>query len=135
MRESNAKTAITLAQRECSALGYTWIEYLVITRGNMARFLLATADYLPLADAIDYYDPETETYELPNQINGQKVIGLQNDYIVGGDLWFNSDKSGYEFDDLADTNLAEWLKESGWDSQFRVTDMKIAILWKELAQQ
>ena len=135
MRESNEKKAITLAQRECSALGYTWIEYLVITRGNMSRFLLATADYLALAEAIDYYDPETETHELPNQINGQKVIGLQNDYIVGGNLWINSDESGYAFDNLDDAKLAEWLKESGWDGQVRVTDIDIEILYKEPAQQ
>lgn len=57
----------------------------------MAKFLLATADYLAPAEANDYYDPETETYERPNQINGQKVIGLQNDYLVGGNLWINSD--------------------------------------------
>ncbi len=114
MKKLNPGEVITLAQRECSSIGGTWTEYLTLSSGQEKTFLLATAAPEILVDAYDYFNLETESYELPPKINGSAVLGLKDGWVIGGKLLIDSDNSGYAFNRLSDNKLAQWLVQTGW---------------------
>ena len=52
-----------------------------------------------------YYNEEREEYELPDEIDGVKVVGIQDSAVIGGDLdWWN-DEDTVEFESPEDEEL------------------------------
>ena len=119
---------IMLAKRNDSFMDYSWTEYLTISKGLTKRFLIATAEYQALAEASIYFNRATETYNLPEAISGQKVVGVENGYVIGGNLWIDSDDTGYAFDDLGDPEITNWLARTGWDLLVTINIIKIALI-------
>lgn len=79
-------TPIVIAQRERSSLASTWNEYLCLSEGETESYKLFTGQYESLAELNDCYDEELEDYVLPEQIDGKAVMGIEDDYVVGGEL-------------------------------------------------
>lgn len=127
MREFDEKTLIELAHRQSSSMTSTWTEYLVLTRGQSKKYLLAPAGYDALAEANDYFDENADDYKLPLEINGRKIIGIQDGWVIGGDLGINMDWSGLEFDSPDEPEVAAWLDDFEWSNQIKVTDIKRAL--------
>lgn len=130
MRELDEKTVIELARRQNSSMASTWTEYLVLTKGQSKKYLLAPAGYDALAEATDYFDEEADDYKLPNEIKGQQVIGIEDGWVIGGELGINMDWSGLEFDSPDEPEVATWLEDFEWSNQIKVTDIKKALRWR-----
>jgi hypothetical protein len=62
----------------------SWDEYLVLERLGDGKFDLAIRQYEVLAEASDYWDEEREDWSLPDQIEGEDVVRVEDDYVVGG---------------------------------------------------
>ena len=97
----------------------TWNEYLCLTKGESNTFKLYTAQYDFLAELYDFYDEELHEYVLPEQIDGQVVMGIEDDYVVGGDLVPQDESIPVEFASVFDSELRDWLTQTGW-SKFDV---------------
>lgn len=107
-------TPIVIAQREASSMASTWNEYLCLTKGEFNTYKLYIAQYDFLAELNDFYDEELDDYLLPEQIEGQVVMGIEDDYVVGGELVAQEESIPVEFSSVFNAELREWLKDTGW---------------------
>lgn len=104
-----------LSKREESSMASTWMEYLCLCPGDNKKYRVFEGGYQALAEAADYYDDEAEDYNLPAEIDGAPVVGLQDDFVIGGELdWYSADKT-VEFDRVDDERLKGWLVNNDWD--------------------
>ena len=93
----------------------SWKEYLVLERGGTKRFRLFTGHYECLAEIADYWNDETEDYDIPDQVNGVAVVGQEDDYLIGGELSPSETSESIEFDSLNESLLSDWASHQGWD--------------------
>ena len=104
-----------LASRDARSIVDGWTEYLCLTREADGSSRLFIGGYEFLADQEDYYDEETEDYILPDEINGQKVRGIDCGAVVGGELtWVDHDhtivfQTGTEPEVMAWLTLHDWI--------------------------
>jgi hypothetical protein len=75
-----------------------WTIYLCVTKGNTRAFRLFEGRYAALAHCDDYFNEDTEDYDLPEEIDGLKVFGLDDDWVVGGELAWYNDEETIEFE-------------------------------------
>ena len=109
-----------MEKRLCSdSPANSWTEYLVLERLEDGKFDLAIRGYEGLAELGEYWDDEMEDWNLPDQIDGKDVVGIEDDCVVGGDLLKNSyyddeTGSGLIFT-LPDQDILEgWVKKVNW---------------------
>lgn len=114
MSNKKAVQIHTLATRTTSLLGANWVEYLVLTSGRAKRFLIATGDYKAIGLLLDFYDADQREFRPPKEVNGKSVKAIVGDYLLGDEMWINSDQLGLEFDDLDDPNITRWIVKNGW---------------------
>lgn len=114
MKKIDKANFFTIAEREVSGMAGTRIEYLCLSCGEDKNYLLSIAGYEALAHVSDYYNEEVDDYEFPDLINGKKVHGSVDDYLVGGDIWLNINDDGVEFDTLADSNVIYFIEKYKW---------------------
>lgn len=111
-----------IADRERASMGASWTEFLCLEAGNNRKFRLFNGRYKSLAPSASYLDTETGEYSLPDEIDGETVVGTEDDWVVGGELsWYNVSDM-VEFDDVEDPGLVDWLRGSGWT---RYTAMEV----------
>lgn len=66
---------------------------------------------------------------LPQKINGNTVVGREDEYVVGGMLVPHSDDHGtVEFTDPEQRDVLDWLIDVGWNHN--ETKTEILKLWK-----
>jgi hypothetical protein len=116
-----------IAQRENSSMASAWQEFLSLTEGDDKEYKLFTGQYEALASKYDFFDEETGDYELPDEIDGKEVTGIDDEYVVGGELECFDDSQSVEFDDAEDPALAQWLTQSGWSRHVSVEVVKKAV--------
>jgi hypothetical protein len=104
-----------VASREGSGMTSSWQEYLCLTYGDKQPYKLFEGRYMGLAEKEDFFDEELEDYNIPEFIDGEVVTGIEDDYIVGGELAYDSDEQAIEFTYLLDENLVKWLSETQWN--------------------
>lgn len=104
-----------VASREGSGMTSSWEEYLCLTYGDIQPYKVFEGRYLGLAEKEDYFDEELEDYDIPEFINGEVVTGVEDDYIVGGELSYDSNDEAVEFTYLGQENLNKWLTDMKWD--------------------
>jgi hypothetical protein len=104
-----------VASREGSGMTSSWEEYLCLTYGDIQAYKVFEGRYMGLAEKEDYFDEELEDYDIPEFINGEVVTGIEDDYIVGGELSYESDDEAAEFTYLSQENLIRWLTDMKWD--------------------
>ena len=75
-----------LSIREQSTMVSTWTEYLVLRKFEGSPTRIEVCMYEGLGLACDYYDEELEEFILPDLIDNMKVIGIDDEAVVGGEL-------------------------------------------------
>jgi len=112
-----------LAEREVSGMTCTWDEFLCVELNKEQSFTLYTGRREVLAEASDFYNEDTEDYEIPDEIDGQAVWGVKEDCVVS--------ESVGDFDDatlkLASFDREEvqaWLVETDWIDYASPADVK-----------
>jgi hypothetical protein len=103
-----------LASREQSSMVSTWTEYLCLQRDEAGGYNLFTGQYEALAEREQFFNEETGEYDIPDEIDGQVVVGVDDDYVVGGELDYIHDEQAVSFKSLDEKGLADWLETSGW---------------------
>ena len=115
--ESSRVAPRVLAYREQSSIVSTWTEYLCLQRDEVGAFKLFTGQYEALAERTQFFNEETGEYDIPDEINGQAVVGVDDDYVVGGELGCFDDEQAVSFRSPDDHAVAEWLDSSGWSEK------------------
>ena len=83
---------------------------------SQRQYRLVTGRYEALAELAFYYNEKTEEYEMPDAIDGKSVHGVDDDYVIGGELGCFEDEEVVEFDRVDEPQVAEWLAGSGWSA-------------------
>jgi hypothetical protein len=111
-----------LASREASSMVSTWTEYLRLSKPNKNNALLEICRYEGLGE--QKWDEEGEPVEPPDEIDGKKVVGVEDGIIIGGELtcWHHDESFAFMPTTLA--AAIEWLKSHGW----KITDKLIGEL-------
>lgn len=92
----------------------TWTEYLCLQRDEAGGYKLFTGQYEALAEREQFFNEETGEYDIPDAIDGQIVVGVDDDYVVGGELGCFDDDQAVSFESLEEKGVAMWLESSGW---------------------
>jgi hypothetical protein len=103
-----------LASREQSSMVSTWTEYLCLQRDEAGGYKLFTGQYEALAEREQFFNEETGEYDIPDAIDGQVVVGVDDDYVVGGELGCFDDEQAVTFKSVDEEGVARWLEASGW---------------------
>jgi hypothetical protein len=103
-----------IAEREASSMVSVWREYLCLRAGSAKRFQAFIGVYQSLERASRFYNDDTGDYVLPEKIEGHLVHGIEDEWVVGGDLDYYYDEDQIEFDTVSDDSLFEWLSKHGW---------------------
>ena len=79
-----------------------------------------------LAEASEYYNEETDEYEVPEEIDGQAVWGVKDDCVVSEAVG-NFDDEGLRFSDFDAEALRIWLEDTDWIHDASLADVKQAL--------
>lgn len=110
-------TTVIIAERERVNMVTGWTEFLCLDTGDNKKFRLFTGRYKSLGPSSSYREPETGEYLLPDEIDGETVVGTEDDWVVGGELdWYNAEDT-VEFDGLNEEDVQIWLDASGWGDE------------------
>lgn len=112
-----------IVSREQSSMVSCWTEHLCLAPIGGGRNRLFTGQYEALAELNDYYNEETEDYDLPDEIDGKIVNGFQDEYVVGGDLQYFESEEAVEFSSPDEPHVSDWLYASGWNSLVTLGDL------------
>jgi len=91
-----------------------WTEYLCLRTMQGGQSQLFQAQYEPLGSCENYFNEETQEYDLPHEINGQPVVGIEDEWVVGGSLEPFQEELAIEFTSFAEPKVASWLITYGW---------------------
>ena len=106
-------TRTIISERESSTLASTWNEYLTIRKISPGKAMLEICQYEVLAEWSGYEDEAGNETPIPKTYNGKKVIGVEDGYLVGGNL---SVSEGGEFEVSISTlkDAKSWIAEEGF---------------------
>lgn len=100
-----------LESRQYSTRVSHWTQYLCIRHVRPGLAAVEICKYEVLCD-FSPYDEDDNPVEIPREMDGKKVIGFEDGFLVGGELGPEDDDSTYEYT-LADLNSAlEWIGEN-----------------------
>jgi hypothetical protein len=108
---------VILASREQSSMVSSWVEYLCLRSLQAGESELFTGRYEALTEAEQFLNEETGNYDLPAEIDGQKVVAIEDDYVVGGELGFFEADDAVAFRNPDEPAVAQWLKATGWSDK------------------
>lgn len=110
-----------LEQKTKSSMVSSWTEYLCLQMLADNMFELSMRSYEVIGDLSSYYDEEADDYVIPDQIDGQKVAGVEDGYIVGGELMLLEDQmSPFLFVSADDKELIDWISSYSSDDTILV---------------
>jgi len=115
-------------------------EYLCVERVSNKEFELSIRSYEILGDAFEFQgkyvnwdvfdfqdqdvDEDDELYH-PDEIDGVSVVGIWNEYIIGGNFIPRSDEYGeIRFTDFEHEDVNDWLVLVNWDSKKTRKELK-----------
>ena len=81
-----------------STMASTFTEYLCLEKINNNQFRLFVGGYEVIGEASDYYNEEDDEENIPEQIDGQTVQGVEDGCIIGGSILQNEDDGEDEID-------------------------------------
>jgi hypothetical protein len=119
-----SKQTEILAEREGSSMASAWTEYLCLRIVQGGPHQLFQAQYEPLGECEGYFNEETQEYELPDEINGQPVVGMEDEWVVGGSLEPFQEELAMEFTSVDEPKVASWLKAYGWSDLISLETIK-----------
>jgi hypothetical protein len=92
----------------------TWTEYLRLSVIGDGAALLEMCMYEALAEAPDW-DEGDEERALAEEIDGKTVVGIDDDWIIGGELCCIDDDKRLTFDKSDIEGALRWLTDNGWE--------------------
>ena len=118
---------IIITSREGSTPASAWSEDLCIKRIDDTQFELFVGGYGFLAETSDFYDEETEEEIIPDEIDGCPVLGIEDGYVIGGEILKNEGDGEVQFTNLDTDEVRDWLKSIKWDDVDTITKIKSAL--------
>ena len=103
-----------ISSREGSNPASTWSEDLCLKRVSDNEFELFVGGYEVIAEVSDFFDEETGEEEVPEEIDGHPVQGIEDGYVIGGEILKNEDDGEVQFSDLETSEVKEWLASVNW---------------------
>ena len=100
-----------IAERWQSSITGCWQEYLRLERNKDGSATLAVYRYEPLARAKQFTDGRGE-FNFPDEIAGKTTIGVEDEWIVGGELTCCG--SGWTYRATEITRAIDWVRGNRW---------------------
>ena len=100
-----------IAERARSSAEDCWQEFLRLTPNEDGTATLAVCRYEVLASA-EYFANERGEVNLPDQIAGKTVVGVEGDWIVGGELICCG--AGWTYSLTEISSAIDWVRVNGW---------------------
>ena len=109
-------------RRENSGHIDSWTEYLCLEKTSDGNFGLSIKSHVIIDSEYNgetisqFYDEDTGEYDLPDEINGTRVIGWNAEFLLGVDLENNFQYTTLELTkNNFEHSIREWIKEINWD--------------------
>ena len=116
-----------ISSREGSDPGSTWSEDLCLMRVSDTKFDLFVGGYEVIAEVSDFFDEETGEEEVPEEIDGYPVQGIEDGYVGGGEILKNEDDGEIQFSDFETIEVKEWLESINWGDPDTVSAIQVAL--------
>jgi hypothetical protein len=100
-----------IAERGQSSMTGCWQEYLRLERNKDGSATLAVCRYEPLASAKQFTDEQGEL-NFPDEIAGKTAVGVEAEWIVGGELACCD--SGWTYKATEICGAIDWVRVNGW---------------------
>lgn len=102
--------------REGSSPASTWSEDLCLKRVSETHFELFVGGYEFVGETSEFFDEATGEEEIPHEIGGYPVRGVEGGYVIGGEIVKNEDGGEVQFLDLETPAVREWLASVEWNT-------------------
>jgi hypothetical protein len=112
-QESNQEPVKILSQREASGPTSTWTEFLTVSQDETHGTVLEICRY----EVLEYWDGEDDDgnpLSLPEFVDGKKVVAVEDEHLVGGDLVCWSAEDRIELRNYSKAKAAVWCHERGF---------------------
>jgi hypothetical protein len=101
-----------LTWKEASSMASTWTEYLRLSKAGENTAVLEVCMYEGLGELVRNDDEELI---LPEQIDGKKVLGVEDGIIFGGELMCWGDEKTFSFAQTTLKDAVAWLRAQHWN--------------------
>lgn len=101
--------------RECSTLASTWSEDLCLIRVSETHFEIFVGGYDVVGETSEFFDEETGEEEIPDEIGGYPVRGVEDGYVIGGEIVKNEEYGEFQFSDFKAADVRGWLASVNWE--------------------
>ena len=116
-----------ISSRDGSSPASSWSEDLCLKRVSDTEFELFIGGYEFVAEVSDFFNEETEEEEVPEEIGGYPVQGIQEGYVIGGEILKNEGNGEVQFSDPEISEVKEWLASVDWNTEQVFSSIKTAI--------
>lgn len=115
---------VILQSREASSMVSTWTEYLCVTNVKPGKARLEVCMYEALAE-FDSTDDDGNEIAVPETYDGKRVIGVDDGYLIGGELMALDDKTiTYTRDDIE--KVLAWVKKLRFEAGPKMKEALLA---------
>jgi len=101
--------------REGSSLASTWSENLCLKRVSQTNFELFVGGYEVVGETSEFFDEKTGVEEIPDEIDGYPVQGVEDGYVIGGEIVKNEEYGELQFSDFKAADVRGWLASVNWE--------------------
>ena len=101
--------------REGSSPASTWSEDLCLKRVSQTHFELFVGGYEVVGETSEFFDEETGEEEIPDEIGGYPVQGIEDGYVIGGEIVKNEEYGEFQFSDFKAADVRDWLASVNWE--------------------
>ncbi len=118
---------VVIMSLEQSTMASTWTEYLCVRVLAGGRARLEVCQYEALAEN-SFFDDDGNPTQLPTHIDGKEVVGIEDDYVVGGELTchdIEDPELALEFGRQDQDLVNDWLNAH----HFNLTERELRSLW------
>ena len=123
--------------RENSGHVDSWMEYLCLEKTSDGNFVLSIKSHVIIDSEYNgeiisqFYSEDTDEYNLPNEINGIKVLGWNAEFLLGVDLENNFQYTRLELtQNDFEQSIRQWMSVINWD----VTAQQLSLIKKIISQ-
>ena len=124
-------------RRENSGHVDSWMEYLCLEKNGGGDFVLLIKSHVIIDSEYNgeiitqFYDEDTDEYDIPDEINGIRVLGWNAEFLLGVELENNFQYTRLELaQNDFEQSIKQWMKEINWD----VTTQQLSLIRKIISQ-
>ena len=124
-------------RRENSGHVDSWMEYLCLEKNGGGDFVLSIKSHVIIDSEYNgeiitqFYDEDTDEYDIPDEINGIRVLGWNAEFLLGVELENNFQYTRLELaQNDFEQSIKQWMKEINWD----VTTQQLSLIRKIISQ-